>query len=106
MDTEHVSVPLLRLFDDRVHDRALGADRRTVSQPNKRDDERHYVVFRLFDRVPIAADLSVSGGKSHQTRYVGHVRNRIAADHDISLPVFPGDQREDAAGNRGYISEK
>lgn len=102
----HNNIRVLRVFDRRILDRALGDDRRSVSQADQRNGRRRYYVHRPFLHIHRAADVSPTTGIRHEVRHVRRVRCRVVVEHGFFLLLLSGDQRQNPTGNRGIIREE
>lgn len=68
---DHEPVRVLRVFDDRLPDRAVGDDRRGVPQTDQRHARWRGHMHRPFFHIHRAPDVPAHPGTGHQA---GHVR--------------------------------
>lgn len=73
------SVRVLRLFNDRLPNRAVGDDRRGVSQADQGHARWCGYVRRTFLHIHRAPDVPYASGTGHKARYVRRVRCRVSA---------------------------
>jgi len=100
---DHEFVRVLRLFDHRLSNRAVGDDRRGVSQTDPVHARRRGHLRRPFLHIHRAPDVPALPGAVQQARYVRSVRSRVTTQHHILLLLLPGDQKQDAARDRGVV---
>lgn len=98
-------VRVLRLFDHRLSNRAVGDDRRGVSQTDPGHAWRRGHVRRTLHHIHRAPDIPVPPGAGQQIRYVRSVRCRVFTQHHILLLLLPGDQKQNATGDRGVVPQ-
>lgn len=99
-------VPVLRVFDDRLSDRAVGDDRRGVPPADQGHDRRREHVRRPLLHIHRAPDVPVAPGMVHQTGNVRRVRGRVPAEHGVLLLLLSGDEGQDVAGDRDVVREE
>lgn len=83
VDPHRVSVRVLRLLDDRLFDRAVGDDWRSVPATNPGNDRWRVNVRRPFQHIHRAADVPDVSGLVNNAGHVCHVRHYI-----LTEPVF------------------
>jgi len=84
----------------------VGDDRRGVSQTDPRHAWRRGHLRWPFLHIHRAPDVPDPPGTGDQVRYVRRVRRHLFTQHDVLLLLLPGDQKQDAAGDRGVVPEQ